>query len=230
MGNDLHLRTLLVCAALGLTAVACQGQTSTEPPIAPIRNMHDNPRYDPQERSQYFQDGRAMRPEIAGTVAREMVIDPVIDEGLDDSGSYTATIPEPVIEEAGGMDALVHRGQDRYGIYCVPCHGGLGDGNGMVPQVASTVGTIRPPTFHEQRIREMPDGQMYATIRNGIRNMPSYRHSVPVADRWAIVSYVRALQLSRLDARTAQNDRGGRIAPADTARVDVPNLDMGSDR
>ena len=77
----------------------------------------------------------------------------------------------------------------------------------MVPE-RSGVAAIRPPTFHEDRIRPMPDGQLYATIRNGIRNMPAYRHNVPVHDRWAIVSYVRALQLSQMDGRTASAEVG----------------------
>ncbi|MDX1579427.1 MAG: cytochrome c [Gemmatimonadota bacterium] len=198
-------------AGVLLTAAAllggCWGQTSEEPPIHPIRNMHDVPRYDPHEGSPYFQDGRAMRPEVPHTIAREMEPDLVIDTGVEADGSYTLSVPQPVIDRAGGMDDLVHRGQGRYDIYCVPCHGGLGDGNGMVPEVSGE-GAIRPPTFHDDRIRTMPDGQLYATIRNGIRNMPAYRANIPVEDRWAIVAYVRALQLNQLDARTAMVDEG----------------------
>ncbi|MFK7988676.1 MAG: cytochrome c [Sandaracinaceae bacterium] len=196
----LTLATLLTAAAL---LGGCWGQTSEDPPIFPIRNMHDMPRYDPHQASPYFQDGRAMRPEVPHTVSREAAIDSTVDTGVQDDGTYIATIPQPVIDEAGGMDDLLTRGQDRYGIYCVPCHGGLGDGQGLVPEVAGG-GAIQPPTFHEERLRGIPDGQLYATIRNGVRNMPAYNHNIPVQDRWAIVSYVRALQLSQLDARTAQ--------------------------
>lgn len=188
-----------------VAAAGCQGQTSEQPPIVPIRNMHEVPRFDPQAETSYFPDHRTMRPPVPNTVAREMVIDSAIDTGVDDSGSYVMTIPEPVVESLGGMGDALERGEERYGIYCTPCHGGLGDGQGMVPRVASDVATIRPPTFHDDRIRHMPDGQMYATIRNGVRNMPAYRHNVPVADRWAIVAYVRALQLSQMDGRTAMN-------------------------
>ena len=195
------LGCLLAAGILG----GCWGQTSEEPPIHPIRNMTDVPRYDPQARSHYFPDERTMRPEVPHTVAREMEPDMVVDTGVEADGTYTLSIPQPVVDRLGGMDDMVRRGQDRYGIYCVPCHGGLGDGNGMVPEV-SGVGSIRPPTFHEDRIRTMPDGQLYATIENGIRNMPAYGHSVPVQDRWAIVAYVRALQLSQLDSRTAMLD------------------------
>jgi mono/diheme cytochrome c family protein len=143
-----------------------------------------------------------MRPPVPHAVAREMVVDSLLETGVEDDGTYAMTIPEPMVEQFGGMAELVERGQDRYGIYCVPCHGGLGDGQGMVPQV-SGVAAIQPPTFHDDRIRHMPDGQLFATIRNGIRNMPAYRHNVPVADRWAIVAYVRALQLHQMDGRTA---------------------------
>lgn len=194
MSRSLHAALVL------LALTGCQGQTSTEPPIVPIRNMHEQPRYDTQEAGRYFTDGRAMRPHVAHTVAQEMEVDPIVDTGVNDDFSYAQTIPEDVVEGFGGMGALVERGESRYGIYCVPCHGALGDGNGMVPEV-SGVSTIRPPTFHDDRIRHMPDGQMYATIRNGLRNMPAYGHSVPVRDRWAIVGYVRALQLSQMDGR-----------------------------
>jgi hypothetical protein len=202
----------LSIALCALALAACQGQTSTSPPIVPIRNMHEQPRFDPQAESDYFDDGRTMRPpvsvregdlEIPATVAREMEVDLPIDTGIADDGSYLMTIPEPVIVRAGGLEPLIERGQERYGIYCVPCHGGLGDGEGLVP-IVSGEANIRPPTFHDDRIRHMPDGQMYATIRNGVRNMPSYRGQVPVQDRWAIVSYVRALQLTQGDGRTAQ--------------------------
>jgi len=186
-------------ALLALLAAGCQGQTSTEPPIVPVRNMHEQPRYDAQSRSIYFTDHRTMRPQVDHTIAREASPDLGVETGVDEGFSYVPTIPSSVVEDFGGMDALLERGEERYGIYCVPCHGGLGDGGGMVPEV-SGVATIRPPSFHDDRIRHMPDGQLYATIRNGIRNMPAYGHSIPVEDRWAIVGYVRALQLSQMDA------------------------------
>lgn len=189
----------LVVALTMLGLTACQGQTSTEPPIVPVRNMHEQPRYDAQSASVYFTDGRTMRPPVPNTVAREMERDLTIDTGLEDDNGYVTTIPAPVVEEFGGMAQLLERGEQRYGIYCGPCHGGLGDGGGMVPEV-SQVATIRPPTFHDDRIRHMPDGQLYATIRNGIRNMPAYGHAIPVRDRWAIVGYVRALQLSQQES------------------------------
>src|SRR5690606_6517946 len=146
---------------------------------------------------------------VPNTVAREMVVDPAIASGLGDDGQYLVTIPESVVQEAGGMQALLARGQDRYGIYCTPCHGGLGDGQGLVPRV-SRVPAITPPTFHDQAIREMPDGQLFATISNGIRNMPAYAPQIPTADRWAIVGYVRALQLTGVNERTAMRTESDR--------------------
>lgn len=188
--------------ALLLLTAGCRGGTKTEPQIGWIRNMHELERYDAQEPSPYFEDGRAMRPPVEGAVAREMIEDPAVDTGLQDDGSYVSVIPHPIINRFGGMEHLVRHGQERYGIYCVPCHGGLGDGQGMVPNV-SGVPAIRPPSFHDERLRQIPDGQLYATIRNGIRNMPAYQAQIPPEDRWAIVSYVRALQLSQVERRTA---------------------------
>ena len=91
------------------------------------------------------------------------------------------------------MDALEKRGQDRYGIYCTPCHDKTGSGDGMVVRH----GLVKPPTYHQDRLRHAPDGQIFATISNGIRNMPAYGPQIPVRDRWAVVSYVRALQISQ---------------------------------
>jgi mono/diheme cytochrome c family protein len=208
-------RLVLSFAVLALAAgvAGCRGGTKTEPQIGWIRNMHEVPRYDPQEPSPYFRDGRAMRMPVENTLSREMTVDPVIDTGVEDSGEFVSVIPEAIVSEAGGMENLVYRGRDRYNIYCVPCHGGLGDGNGSVPNRA---GLLRPPSLHDDVYRTAPDGRIYATIRNGVRSMPSYRHAIPMADRWAIVSYVRALQLSQLDrGPTASLDRGA----VDPARV-----------
>ena len=90
---------------------------------------------------------------------------------------------------------MIERGQDRYSIYCRPCHDDTGSGQGAV--VTRAAWQPPPPSFHQERLRQMPDGQLFATISHGVRNMPSYGASIPVNDRWAIVSYVRALQLSQ---------------------------------
>jgi cytochrome c5 len=156
-----------------------------------------------------------MRMPVENTVSREATLDPQIATGrlADDSG-YVLTIPQDVLhprdpratidgEQGGGLEALETRGRDRFNIYCTPCHDKTGSGNGM----AVKHGMIAPPTFHQDRIRHMPDGQLFATISNGIRNMPAYGISIPVNDRWAIVSYVRALQLSQAQIATQKDSQ-----------------------
>jgi hypothetical protein len=191
MKTRLHIAVPLLLAALG-----CRGQTSTEPPIVPLRNMFDQDRYDPQAESHFFSDGRTMRTPVEGTVPRERVLDPELGQGrlADDSG-YVLEIPKAAVDELGGAAAMLNRGQDRYNIYCRPCHDGTGSGKGTVIERANF--QPAPPTFHQDRIRQMPDGQLFATITHGARVMPPYAARIPVVDRWAIVSYVRALQLSQ---------------------------------
>ena len=203
-----HLAHMAVLVIAGAMLSACWGQTSTEPPIVPIRNMHEQARYDSQERSTFFDDHRTMRPPVEGTVSREAEADLSVDTGVDTEGQYVLTIPDAVVSDAGGLHELAARGQGRYEIFCTPCHDSLGQGNGMVRRVGrgtlgGAPGAMAPPTLHEARMRTMPDGQLYATIRNGFGNMPAYNHNVPVRDRWAIVAYVRALQVSQLPARRA---------------------------
>jgi hypothetical protein len=194
----MRLSLLSAVPVLALTALGalsgCRGQTSKDSPIVGIRGMYDQPRYDMQSKSAFFADRRSMRSPVEDTVAREEIWDPEIGQGrLRDDSGYVLAVPAPVIDHMGGAQAFVTRGQERFGIYCTPCHDGTGSGHGM----AVKHGMLAPPTFHQDRIRHMPDGQLFATITNGIRNMPSYGISVPVTDRWAIVAYVRALQLSQ---------------------------------
>ena len=187
--------SVLMTAILSIAALAgCRGQTSKESPIVGIRGMYDQPRYDMQSRSPFFADHRTMRLPVEHTVSREAILDPQIAEGrLPDDTGYVLTIPQQVIDQGGGFAKVLARGEDRFNIYCTPCHDKTGSGRGM----AVKHGMMTPPSFHQDRIRHMPDGQLYATINNGIRNMPAYGISVPVTDRWAIVAYVRALQLSQ---------------------------------
>jgi len=194
-------RFVLHCAlassvALGL--LGCRGETSSQPPIVPIRNMFHQQRYNPQARSAFFADGRTMRKPVQHTFAREMIVDSEVANGaLADGSGWVLTTPASVINELGGPDAAVHRGQERYNIYCQPCHDGAGTGKGTVVKR----GMAAPPSLHEDRIRKMPDGQLFASISNGVRNMPAYNYSIPVNDRWAIVNYVRALELNQVGER-----------------------------
>lgn len=172
----------------------CRGEVSSDPPLVPIRNMYDQPRFDMQSETTMFEDGRTMRPPVEGTISREDEIDPRIARGrLEDESGYVLVIPDEVVTRGGGMQTLTERGRDRYAIYCAPCHSLTGDGKGMIIKR----GMLPPPSYHQKRLREAPDGQIYATIENGKGNMPAYGPQIPIQDRWAIVAYVRALQVSQ---------------------------------
>ena len=203
MTRYVKIRTLGSAAAVLTTLLAisgCRGETSKDPPIVPIRNMYNQPRYKIQGESEFFADRRMMRPPVEGAVAREMDIDPEVATGrLADDSAYVLTIPKRAIDSFGGMDKLVARGRDRYGIYCTPCHDATGSGNGEVAihAVATGAAVMKPTTYHQDRLRHAPDGQIFATISNGVRNMPAYGFQIPTHDRWAIIGYVRALQVSQ---------------------------------
>src|SRR6476469_5656532 len=119
-------RTILLLAAtmIAATATGCRGQKSEDSPIVLIRNMYHQPRYNPQSTSDYFEDGRTMRTPVEGTVARDRFEEnEEISTGrLNDDSGYVLTVPEETVRRAGGMDALLVRGQERFGIYCTPCH------------------------------------------------------------------------------------------------------------
>lgn len=211
-------------AALALTLAlpglaACRGQTSTEPQIVPMRGMHEMPRYDVQEAAPYFADGRAMRPPVTGTLPMEADLDTTVSDGVDATGAYVATIPQAAIDHwaaggQGGMEAMLERGQQRFAIYCTPCHGVAGDGHGMVSQRATALGVaFAAANLHDEQFLHMPDGRLFLTISNGVRTMPSYRGQIPTHDRWAIVAYVRALQLHQADPRAATTDTDGDHIP-----------------
>ncbi len=174
-------------AILSVTMMSCmRGKPSEKPPIHLNPNMDDQARYDAMEASPFFADGRAMRMPPEGTVARDDFHEnDALFYGKDEKGNFVKRIPVEVTE------ALMTRGQERYNIFCAPCHSKAGDGNGIVPKR----GFLRPPSFHQQNIIDYTDGQLFDIISNGIRNMPAYRKQIfNVNDRWAIVAYVRALQ------------------------------------
>ena len=151
------------------------------------QDMHDNPRHEPLEASRVFADGSSARPLVEGTVARGHLND---DEFLHTGkmgGTPVAEFPFAITRKE------LDRGQDRFNIYCAPCHSRLGDGRGMVVQR----GYRQPPSFHIDRLREAPPGYVFDVITNGFGVMPDYRAQISVEDRWAIVAYVKALQLSQ---------------------------------
>lgn len=201
---------LAIAGALFLCLAGCRGQTSRQTQIVPIRNMHIQPRYSYQSSGAFYEDRRVMRKPVDGTIAREMNINPVESDGRNLDGSWVQTTPEAVAQRQGGPQQLVERGRERYGIYCAPCHDLTGGGHGMVIKRAA-IGAFQPPSFHDDRIRHMPDGQLFATISNGIRNMPAYYAQIPVDDRWAIVTYVRALEVNQAPQLASANP--GAAAP-----------------
>jgi mono/diheme cytochrome c family protein len=151
------------------------------------QDMHNQPRYKPMAASRFFADGLSARPAVEGTVPREHLrADEEFYTGKSGT-NFVTTLPFPVTRQ------VVERGQTRFDIYCSPCHGRLGDGEGMVVQR----GFRHPPSFHIDRLREAPVGQFFDTITNGFGAMASYASRIPPRDRWAIVAYVRALQLSQ---------------------------------
>ena len=190
------MRTLITSLSLIAVVVlaGCRGSLSDEPPIHLNLNMDFQERFEAQERNPYFIDNRAMRPPVPGTVARGLLReDAGFFFGRTGDGSYVAELPVALTQ------GFVDRGQERYNIYCSVCHGDAGDGNGiiMVGNGGQGYGYVPAPTYHTDRLRSIEDGYLYDVITNGIRSMPGYAQQIPVADRWAIVAYIRALQRSQ---------------------------------
>jgi len=166
-------------------------------------DMHIQPYYRPLAKSDFFADGRSARNPVDGTVAR--------GDLREDSYLYTGKIggnpgeymPFPVTPD------VLTRGQDRFNVYCTPCHGRVGDGNGFIP----SRGLKRPPSYHIDRLRKAPVGYFFDVMTNGFGVMPDYSTQIAPRDRWAIVAYVRALQLSQ-NATSADVPAGQRV-PAD---------------
>jgi len=150
-------------------------------------DMQNQPYYRPLRESDFYADRRSARPLIQGTVARgHLNADAYFYTGKigSNDGDY---MPFPVTPE------VMARGQQRFNIYCAPCHSELGDGNGMIVQR----GYKRPPSYHIERLRRAPIGYFFDVMTNGFGAMPDYAEQVPPADRWAIAAYIRALQLSQ---------------------------------
>lgn len=173
------------------------------PRINIIPDMDQQPKFLPQTENDLFADKRAMRSVPAGTVARgQLHSDDLFYRGRE-GDAWAKTIPARAAQEAGSWDALLVRGQQRFGIYCAVCHGAAGYGDGMVAQRASSLAErglanwTPPSSLHDDVVRGRPDGHLFNTITNGIRTMPAYGTQIPPADRWAIVAYVRALERSQ---------------------------------
>jgi hypothetical protein len=146
------------------------------------QDMANQPKNKALSPSEFFADGRSERPLVENTVARGSIADDELFVPKDSNN-----FPLPVNRK------LLERGEERYKIFCTPCHGLQGDGNGMIVMR----GMKHPPSFHQDRLRQAPNGDLFDDITNGFGAMYGYSAQIPPRDRWAIIAYVRALQLSR---------------------------------
>ena len=210
-------------------------------------DMQDQPRYKQYKESEFFADGKAMQDPPDGTIARgqlrenvelytgkkrdadpNAVAETTVDEnGLTVASSFPGAveeIPIPLTKE------LLDRGEQRYKVFCMVCHGPTGKGDGMIVRR----GYPKPSTYHDDRLRNAPVGHFYDVITNGWGQMNGYKSQIPVADRWAIVAYIRALQVSqdpdgKMSGKTMEeNSEGGNTADAPAA-ADTPAAATGSD-
>lgn len=194
MVNQLrHGRTarLIGASALVVTLAACR------------QDMHDQPKYTALQQSDFFADGQASRPVVANTVARGHLNEDVLLHTGKDGADDSTVFPFPVTGD------VMARGQERFNVFCSPCHGRTGVGDGMIVRR----GYRRPPPLAEQRLIDAPVGHIFDVVSNGFGAMPDYAEQIPVRDRWAIAAYVRALQLSR---HAALDD----VPAADRGRLD----------
>jgi len=167
------------------------------------QDMHDAPRYEPLEASTFFSDGHSARTLVANTVARGQLREDEHFYTGKVGGQLATEFPMPVTNE------VMARGQERFNVFCAPCHSRTGEGTGMIVQR----GFRQPPSYYEDRLMNVPVGYLFDVMTNGFGAMQDYAAQVPAADRWAIVAYIRALQLS-------QNARIGDVPPAQRAALE----------
>jgi mono/diheme cytochrome c family protein len=205
-----------------------RGQHSPKPPIEIFPDMDHQPKFDPQHENLFFADGRSGRVPVAGTVP----IGYVLPNAYSTTGANNSKISNAMGAFASAPDyyntgkigdsygdglpvevnpALLQRGQERFTINCAICHGAVGAGNGIVSQY----GLNAVANFHQDRLRTMPDGQIFNTITNGKNTMGAYGPQIAVEDRWAIIAYIRALQRS-------QNAKLTDVPEQDRAALDTP--------
>ena len=173
------------------------------------QDMHDQPRFKPLAKSDFYADLRSARPPVEGTVARgQLHEDTYFYTGKvgENPGDY---MPFPVTQE------VLQRGRERFDIYCTPCHSRVGDGNGMIVQR----GFQHPPSYHTERLRKAPLGYFFEVMTEGFGAMPDYAEQIPPRDRWCIVAYIRALQLSQ---NATQAEVGGQQVPSPPPQFEEP--------
>lgn len=189
--RNVYLITAFV-VVLTISLLGFRGTHFTHPPMDvfpewAFPGMKRQPKYKPQGQSEFFADGRADRPLPAGVVSRNALrSDDALYQGKEANGSWVAAFPAGLPVDM----KLMERGQSRYMIYCAPCHGALGDGQGITKKY----GMGATPTFHDDRIRNMANGEIYNTITHGKGNMLSYADKLLPEDRWAVIAYLRALE------------------------------------
>jgi mono/diheme cytochrome c family protein len=169
------------------------------------QDMHNQPKYRPLRGTAFFADGSSARPLVDGTVARGTLQEDVAFFTGKVGNATVKELPFPVDE------TVLNRGQDRFNIFCTPCHDTLGTGRGMVVRR----GFREPPSFHDERLRNADAGYFFDVITNGFGAMPDYKMQLAARDRWAVVAYIRALQLSQ--HATASDVPGGDPAKAPPA-------------
>jgi mono/diheme cytochrome c family protein len=186
---------VLLTAAAPLVQGCMRGCSSSSPPVLINFSMFNQPKYKAQAKSEFFYDGKTMRPPVPGTIARgHLREDLALATGLDPGGKPLATSPVKT------DDALVARGHERYGIYCQPCHDERGEGKGVLSERAK----VPTANLLEARIRGLSDGEMFDTITNGKGLMAGYRYPIAAHDRWAIIAYVRDLQKKNAEMEAAK--------------------------
>lgn len=203
---------------LAMAMVGCRGSKSEDPPVHLFGDMDWQQKYQWGEASPLFEDGRAMRPLVDGVIPiGHLDEDDGYYRGKQANGEFISRVTDlRVNNEAMKVDEkLIRRGEERFNIYCAPCHDQTGGGRGMVVQR----GFPPPVDLSSDRVRTMPDGQLFDTITQGVRNMPSYRKQVTVPDRWAIVTWVRVIGRSQHASKDdVPADKQGSIEPEGAAQ------------
>jgi hypothetical protein len=172
-------------------------------------DMHDQPRFKTYAMNSFYPDLRSARPPVEGTVARGQLHENTYFYTGKIGANFGDYMPFPATED------VLSRGRERFNIYCAPCHSRVGDGNGMVVQR----GYRHPPTYHQDRLRKSPLGYFFDTMTNGFGAMPDYATQIPPRDRWCIVAYIRALQLSQ---NATQADVAGQQLPSPAPKFEEP--------
>ncbi|MCX4239859.1 c-type cytochrome [Paraliomyxa miuraensis] len=177
---------------LGLALAGCWGNPSDEPPVHLQQNMDFQERGEAQERNDFFADHRVMRPPVPETVA--------VGHLKEDDHMWRGRLPNGALADAlpAGLElgpALLDRGQKRYDIYCQPCHGEMGYGDGPATRRGGGF-AVKPANFHQDKFRPVPLGYFYDVATNGKGSMKGYKSQIPVEDRWAIAAWVRTLQVA----------------------------------